>query len=270
MTEESHQEVDTVFGFGRRKTHRDLVKAELGESFDHFVQAATHAAGGVGATVGPRVRAAREQVGPTATRVRDTASHGWGSTLAAFAPLAAAATVGAQQAGTAAKRAKAKGMRPMRKKESLMARKRWPMLAGALAAGAIAGTVFAARRRRAQEWDSYDPAGTLPGMDREGGALDTAPAGQPGRDLPRSTGSTGTSPGSPAVDPAANGAVKENPTVATGPAATAKGKAASAEDKLASATSTITESAKQSAAKTTEKADGLLGGASAPSRNSRG
>ncbi|MFD0822377.1 hypothetical protein ACFQ0D_29575, partial [Micromonospora zhanjiangensis] len=41
MTETSQQEVDTVFGFGRRRTHRDLVKAELGESLEHFVQAAT-------------------------------------------------------------------------------------------------------------------------------------------------------------------------------------------------------------------------------------
>jgi hypothetical protein len=268
MTEEPHQEVDTVFGFGRRRTHRDLVRAELGESFDHFVQAATHAAGGVGATVGPRVRAAREQVGPTANRVRDTASHGWGSTIAAFAPLAAAATDGARQAGTAAKRTKAKGLRPMRKKESLMARKRWPMVAGVLAAGAIAGTVVAARRRRAQEWDSYDPAGTMPGMDRDGGAVDTVPVGQPDRDLPR-TGSTGTSPAGAAVGPAASGGVKENAGVATGTAGAAKGKAATAEDKLASTTTSITESAKQSAAKTTEKADGLLGGASAPSRNSR-
>jgi hypothetical protein len=238
--------VDTVFGFGRRKAHRDLVKAELGESFDHLVQAATHAAGGVGAAVGPRVRSARQQVGPTATRVRDTASHGWGSTMAAFAPLAVAATDGARQAGTAAKRAKAKGLRPTRKKESFMARKRWPMVAGVLAAGAVAGTVIAARRRRAQEWDSYDPAGTLSAMDGDSDVVGIGPAGQPGRDLPR-TESTGTAAGGTSTT---SGPGKDNPTVATGKTAAAKGTAAAAEDKLASATSAITESAKQSAAKT--------------------
>ncbi|GAB3795381.1 hypothetical protein [Micromonospora zhanjiangensis] len=252
MTETSQQEVDTVFGFGRRRTHRDLVKAELGESLEHFVQAATHAAGGVGATVGPRVRAAQAQVAPTATKIRDGASSGWGSTVAAFAPLAAAATDGARNAGKAAKKAKAKSLRPVRRKQSFVARRKWPMVAGALAAGAIAGGVVAARRRRAAEveWEAYHPD-TLADLDGD----------RTTRDLPVD-GSAGG--GSAAGGSAVGGVTKDNPTVATGKAAAAKDAAAKAEDRLASAAGTVTDGAKQGAAKNTNgkangKADGVMG-----------
>ena len=87
---------------GAASLTRQLVRAELGESFGHFRQAATHAAGGVGATVGPRVQAARVYLSPTATRVAQTAANGWGSTMTMIAPLAVAALAGAREAGTAA------------------------------------------------------------------------------------------------------------------------------------------------------------------------
>jgi hypothetical protein len=150
-----------VLGIARRKTRSQLVKAELGESFDHFMQAATHAAGGVGATMGPK---AADGV----HRVKEGASHGWESTMAAFAPLAAAAAEGAREAGRTTKRAGRKARRAgatkMRavspKKESRMSRNRWPMLAGLLAAGAAVGAAGALvmRRRKQQQWQEYDPS----------------------------------------------------------------------------------------------------------------
>lgn len=150
-----------MLGMARRKTRSQLVKAELGESFGHFMQAATHAAGGVGATMGPR---AADGV----HRVRESASHGWESTMATLAPLAAAAAEGAREAGRGTKRAgrkarKAGGMK-MRaispKKEPRMSRGRLPMLIGLLAAGAAVGAAGALvmRRRKQQQWQEYEPS----------------------------------------------------------------------------------------------------------------
>lgn len=150
-----------MLGMARRKTRSQLVKAELGESFDHFMQAATHAAGGVGATMGPKAADGMH-------RVRESASHGWESTMATLAPLAAAAAEGAREAGRTTKRAGRKARRAgatkMRavspKKESRMSRSRWPMLAGLLAAGAAVGAAGALvmRRRKQQQWQEYDPS----------------------------------------------------------------------------------------------------------------
>ena len=64
-----------MFGIGRRKTQGQLARAELNQGIGHLRQAATHAAKGAGATVGPRVQAARGAVGPTAIVVRDRAPH---------------------------------------------------------------------------------------------------------------------------------------------------------------------------------------------------
>jgi hypothetical protein len=44
-------------------TRQDLVRSEFGDSVDHFRQAAIHAAGGVGATVGPMSARARDMSG---------------------------------------------------------------------------------------------------------------------------------------------------------------------------------------------------------------
>ena len=159
-----------MFGFGRRRSHGQLAKAELGESVNHLRQAATHAAGGMGAAVGPRVQTARRQVAPAATRVRSTATGGWESAMTAVAPLAVAAATGARQAGSAARagqpkkvEAVAKKMKAHNKKKSAKSSRRWPSLAGLLVAGAVTGAVGAAvlRRRRQAEWDSYDPAPAL-------------------------------------------------------------------------------------------------------------
>lgn len=147
-----------MLGMARRKTRGQLVKAELGESFDHFMQAATHAAGGVGATMGPKAADGVQ-------RVRESASHGLESTMAALAPLAAAAAEGAREAtkraGSKARTAGASKMRAAsHKKESQMSRKRWPMLAGLLAAGAAVGATGALvmRHRKQQQWQEYEPS----------------------------------------------------------------------------------------------------------------
>ena len=60
-----------MFGIGRRKTQGQLAKVELNQGLGHLRQAATYAAKGAGATVAPRVQAARGAVAPTAVIVRD-------------------------------------------------------------------------------------------------------------------------------------------------------------------------------------------------------
>lgn len=147
-----------MFGSGRRKTRSQLMRDELSEGFDHLMQAATYAAGGVGATVGPRVIMARGYMSPTAGKVMDAASQGWGTTVTTLAPLAAAARQGAVQAGMKARKARRRSMAiPMRKKGPNMSRRF--MLAGLLTAGAAAGAVGALvmRRRKQQRWEEYDP-----------------------------------------------------------------------------------------------------------------
>jgi hypothetical protein len=162
-----------VLGIRRRpRSHARLAKEELSEGLDHLMQAATHVAGGVGATMGPRVSAAREYMTPAAGKVRDTASHGWETTVAALAPLAAAAREGAKdgsrKARKAGRKAKATGYRAIGKKEKNMSRKRWPMLAGLLAAGAAVGAVGAlVMRRRKQQWEEYDPSRSVTSMAEE-------------------------------------------------------------------------------------------------------
>ncbi|MCW3840798.1 hypothetical protein ONA70_11880 [Micromonospora yasonensis] len=167
-----------MFGIGRRKTQGQLAKAELNQGIGHLRQAATHAAKGAGATVGPRVQAARGAVAPTAVMVRDRASTGVASTVAALAPLvmamrnaqaeAAGRTTKGRKAAAAkpaavSKKVKAKNMKIAKKKQ----KKSRGMMAGLLAAGTVAGLAgaMAMRRRREQlEWTEYDPAGNLEPM----------------------------------------------------------------------------------------------------------
>lgn len=126
------------------------MRAELGESWEHLVQAATHAANGVGKSVGPR-----------AHMMGGMASRGWDSTSAALAPLMAAYREGAADAATAALKLKSKAK--SRKKGKDVAKKRKGMLVGLLAAGAAVGAASALvmRRRRRQQWSEYDPTEAL-------------------------------------------------------------------------------------------------------------
>ncbi len=167
-----------VFGRRHAKTRQELVRAEFGETFDLLKQAASHAAGGVGATVGPRYGAAknrmgnaRGQLGPGASKVSSAASHGWESTIAALAPLAEAARQGSVKASKLP-HSKEVRIRSLHIKESGGKGKRKAVsdndsghhmptgLIMLLAAGAAIGATGAlvARRRNRTKWAEYDPA----------------------------------------------------------------------------------------------------------------
>ncbi|TDC81987.1 hypothetical protein E1193_13090 [Micromonospora sp. KC606] len=168
MTKEQLPGGGIVFGIGRRKTQGQLARVELNQGIGHLRQAAAHAAKGAGVTVGPRVQAARGAVAPTAVMVRDKASSGFGSTIAALTPLvlavrtAQAGTAGRIVAGRKIAGAKQDAMSRKAKARNLKKRKksRGGMMTGLLAAGAVAGVAGAMavrRRREQQEWAEYDP-----------------------------------------------------------------------------------------------------------------
>ncbi len=164
--------------FGRRhvKTRRDLVRAEFGASMDLLKQAAAHAAGGLGATVGPSIGnvkdsamnktdSARGFMKPAAGRVTTAASQGWDSTIAAFSPLADAAKQGSIRAGMLdAKRKPKKDEKAPKviafsstttETETPSHTGLYALLATGVAVGA-AGALVARRRTRAK-WAEYEP-----------------------------------------------------------------------------------------------------------------
>lgn len=164
-----------MYGLRRRhiKSRAELLRDEVGAGFDHLLRAGRYAAEGVGASVGPRIEAARGQLGPAAGRVatqaagraRDAASYSWGATTGALAPLTSAVN-GRRAGGWAARRAdrvarRVRSTTPIamrRKRGRQMARKRGFMLAGLLAAGLALGAAGAlVARRRQQRWDEYEP-----------------------------------------------------------------------------------------------------------------
>lgn len=143
--------------------HAELARVELSESLDHALRAAGHAAGGVRATMGPRVA-------PAAERVRAVASDGWDSTRAALAPLSEAAM-------GEPKRGRKRGGKSRRGGPDA-SRRRWPALLGLAAGGVAIGVAVAAviRRAREQEWQEYDadvaaPAGAGVTPSRGDGAV---------------------------------------------------------------------------------------------------
>jgi hypothetical protein len=168
-----------VFGL-RRKSRSQLVRQELVQSAEHFKQAATHAARGTGATVGPRLNAAVDRVQPTADRVKGAATSSWGSTVAVLAPLAAAAADGARQAGKQGRKAKDQSTKKLQKKSNLLqkrtnkalgrkqAKPRASKLAGLLLAGAAvgAGAAYVLKRRQREQWDEYDPSRPIGSADQ--------------------------------------------------------------------------------------------------------
>jgi len=231
-----------VLGIRRRaaRSRAQLAKHELNESFEHLMQAATYVAGGVGATVGPRMNAARDLMSPATGKMRNTASHSWESTIAALAPLAAAARDGAREAsktaGKTARKAKTKNVKAFGKKESNMSRKRWPMLAGLLAAGAAAGAAGALvmRRRKRQQWEEYAPS----------------------RSLESTTEAT-------------KGAVSRAADSASSAAGSAASKVSAAAETAADKASSAIDSAKSKASSATPQSDELVGRTSSHSYNNR-
>lgn len=221
-----------MFGIRRRRTQGQLARTELNRSVGHLMQAATYASRGVGQTVGPRVRSARGAVAPTAVVVRDRAARGWGSTVATLAPLAVAARGGAAQAGTVAKKAKAKNLRAARPKKK--ARRRGGMMTGLLAAGAVAGVAGAMamrRRRDQQDWAEHQPAGTLEPMRDEVETIEvrTPPAPTTGAARTAGTGTAGTAAAGAGTGQStgATGAAQAGGPTGAGSSAVAKGDSAS-------------------------------------------
>jgi hypothetical protein len=250
--------VGLVLGIGRRKSHRELARNELNESLDHFMQAATHMAGGVGAKMGPGVSAARGYVKPTAGRMRDAASHGWESTIAAIAPLASAAMDGARSAGDVARMAQFRKQR-----EAERRRKRWSMMARLLGVGAAAGAAGALiLRRRKQQWEEYDPTHALePVRDDAHSAIDSA------QESINRTAESGASAAGRAAD-RVGGAAGKMAAKADDVASEAAARAEAAKDKTASMTGSAAEGARRKTDEATDKAEDLIG-RSTPSRNTR-
>jgi hypothetical protein len=185
------------------------MREELGEGFDHLRQAATHAAAGVGAAVGPRMESARGYVGPGMSMVRDATQQSWDSAVTAVTPLVAAARTGAATAGEKASkkanRASRKATKAGRKatkatkaatkaalavgatkvgakmieRKSSPPKKRGRTLVGLLAVGAAVGAVAAllARRRDRAKWAEYESQGLESVRDEAKSALDATKAG---------------------------------------------------------------------------------------------
>ncbi|WP_144119790.1 hypothetical protein [Catellatospora sichuanensis] len=156
-----------MLGF-HKKTRAELMREEMGQSWDHFLQAATHAAGGVGASFGP-----------TTGRMRRVTSRGMDSTMSALTPLAAAYREGAADAMNASKKAHAKARK--HKKGGHVSRSgNTGMLIGLLAAGAAVGIAGALvmKRRRQQQWSEYDPSQALETMRSETKSMTDKTAGK--------------------------------------------------------------------------------------------
>jgi hypothetical protein len=242
---------------GRRRTRRRLVKDELNESLDHFRQAASHAANGLSAAVGPKMQPAHGRVPQAAGRFRDTASHSWRSTVTKVTPLAAAAIVGAR-------RARARNPGPMGKEPSRAGRRRrklFRLLATGTAVGAAGALVM--RRRRQQQWDEYDPSQVL----------------ESARSGTTSMIDTTRHKAEQAMDSAAARARAKADKISTSAEKTADTVSSSAErmaDKAAAAagtgkekTSSVADNAKRQTDRAVDKGEGLVGKAGMPSRNSR-
>ncbi|HEX5542006.1 MAG TPA: hypothetical protein VFX60_10680 [Micromonospora sp.] len=208
-----------MLGIGRSRTRGEIVKSELNESLDHLKRAAGHTATGIGETVGPRINAARGQISPTMARIRNAASHRWGSAMIAIGPLVAAVADRDRQSEPVARKARSQDMQNrmmmrglrgmagmpmmhglrsmpglrrmtnMRGKKS-RSRKRFPQMAGVLIAGTAVGAIGAMiMRRRQRQWAEYDP-GLVMGRQEE---VEPMIRGA-------SSGPMGAMPGSPGLD----------------------------------------------------------------------
>jgi hypothetical protein len=172
----------------RRRRRNATVRYELGEGVDHFRRAATIAAQGTGASVGPKFNAARGRVQPAAVRAKDAASTSWEAAVARLMPLIIAAAENARLRGrrtvTISKQQAKANRRNARKLEERASRALGRKPAGrtpgrlfglALAGTAVgAGAAYLMRRRRAAQWDEYDPNQPIGSTQEAGGADDAA------------------------------------------------------------------------------------------------
>jgi len=191
-----------VFATLRRKSRGQRMKNELGQSVDHFKRAAALAAQETSASVGPTWSAAKGKVQPAAVKAKGVASSGWDSALATLTPLVTAATENARQTGKvnkkAAKKAAKQNAKSAKKLEKRVSkavdrkksRRGSRALGWALVGTAVGvGAAYASKRRRAAQWDEYDPATPVVTGDQPIATFE--PAGT-------TTGTTGTTAGTTA------------------------------------------------------------------------
>jgi hypothetical protein len=181
-----------VFASMRRNRRSTIMKNELNQSVDHLKRAATIAARETSATVGPKLTAAKEaamdRVQPAASKAMDTATSGWGSAVATLTPLVAAAGDNLRQTGKVSKK-QAKANKKAAKKNAVKLQKRanktlgrqqsgrkaGKLLGFALVGTAVgAGAAYVVRRRRAAQWDEYEPSGPILATAPVSGADDVA------------------------------------------------------------------------------------------------
>jgi hypothetical protein len=166
----------------RRRRRNAIMKQELGQSVDHFKRAATIAAQETSATVAPKITAAKEKVQPAVSQAKDAASSGWDSAVATLTPLITAASDNVRQAGkqtvkVSKRQAKAnrKNAKKLEKRaDKTLGRKqrgrRTSRLFGLALAGAAvgAGAAYVVRKRKAAQWDEYDPSAPIASAEAAG------------------------------------------------------------------------------------------------------
>ncbi len=156
------------------------MKNELGQSVDHFKRAATMAAQETSSTVGPKLTAVRDaaidRVQPAASKAKETASTGWGSAVATITPLVVAASDNLRNAGKVTKKqtkankknAKKNAGKLEARANKALGRQQGGRKAGRLIGFALVGTAIGAgaayfvRKRKAAQWDEYDPTSPVP------------------------------------------------------------------------------------------------------------
>ena len=172
-----------MFATMRRRSRSRRMKNEFGQSVDHFKRAASIAAQETSATVGPKLQTAVDKMQPAATKAKDAASSGWDSALATLTPLVNSATDNVRSAGKmsrrqakkAAKQNKKYAKQLRNKVDKRSGKRRGSRLMGyALIGTAVGvGAAYLAKRRKANQWDEYDPATPI-GSSQVGGADDAA------------------------------------------------------------------------------------------------
>jgi len=135
-----------MFGRRRAQAHSRLMRAEIGQGFEHFRMAAAHAATGTADYVSPKVATAKRTARSGERKARKASA-------ATFAPIAASSLSMARTARKSANKGKAK----LTRKEPQV--RRWPtIIGGLLAAGAAigaTGAIIARRRANRSQWEEY-------------------------------------------------------------------------------------------------------------------
>jgi hypothetical protein len=160
-----------VFATMRRKSRNERMKNELGQSVDHFKRAASLAAVETSATVGPKFNAAMDRVQPAAVKAKDAASSGWDSALATITPLVTAASGNVRQTGKVTKKSAKKSAKSNKKNAQKLEKRANKALGrkqgrsksklfgfALLGTAAGVGAAYVLKRRKAAQWDEYDPA----------------------------------------------------------------------------------------------------------------